>query len=134
MNDELESFELSEALKPYNIRRRCFYFAKEVISFVKECRYARVYSSLFDQLVRSATSIGANMVEGSAGSSRKDWKKFLVISLKSANETKYWLCLIRDTMGVEKQKITELLNEAEELAKIIASILINADKKEKTGF
>jgi hypothetical protein len=37
-------------------------------------------------------------------------------------------------MGVEKQKITELLNEAEELAKIIASILINADKKEKTGF
>lgn len=84
------AFEFQEGDKPYNIRHnRCYYFAKEVVFFVKESKYDKVYSSLFDQLIRSATSIGANMVEGRAGSSRKDWKKFLVISLKSANETKY---------------------------------------------
>ncbi len=87
--NELEAFEFQEGDKPYNIRHRCYYFAKEVVLFVKESKCDKVYSSLFDQLIRSATSIGANMVEGRAGSSRKDWKKFLVISLKSANETKY---------------------------------------------
>ena len=63
-----------------------FFFSKDIILFVKESRYDRIYSSLFDQLIRSATSIGANVVEGKAGSSKKDWKKFYVIALKSANE------------------------------------------------
>lgn len=80
----------------------------------------RIYNSLFDQLIRSATSIGANVVEGKAGSSKKDWKNFYVIALKSANETKYWLCLIRDTMDVSKTKIEVLIKETDEISKIIA--------------
>ncbi|PZR27603.1 MAG: hypothetical protein DI535_09900 [Citrobacter freundii] len=57
-------------------------------------------------MVRSTTSIGANVIEGRAGSSKRDWKKFQVIALKSANETKYWLCLIRDTMdGVDRERL-----------------------------
>ena len=107
--NEFATFELNEEEKPYNIRHRCYYFSKEVVLFVKSCAYDKVYSSLFDQLIRSATSIGANIVEGKAGSSKKDWKKFFVIALKSANETKYWLCLIRDTMGIDKTKIKVLL-------------------------
>src|SRR5687767_5619788 len=123
--ETFENFELSEEGKPYNIRHRCFFFSKEIILFVKESRYEKIYSSLFDQLIRSATSIGANVVEGKAGSSKKDWKKFYVIALKSANETKYWLCLIRDTMEeINKKKLVELVREADELSKIIASIVI----------
>src|SRR5437868_11471789 len=127
MESELETVELKEDEKPYNIRHRCYYFSKEVLLFVKSCRYDKVYTSLFDQLIRSATSIGANLVEGKAGSSRKDWKKFLVIALKSANETKYWLCLIKDTMvEIDKLKIGTLLIEVEEISNIIAKIIINA--------
>lgn len=118
---------LEDKEKPYNIRHRCFFFSKEIILFVKECKYDRVYSSLFDQLIRSATSIGANVVEGKAGSSKKDWKNFYVIALKSANETKYWLCLIRDTLEINKTKLDELLKEADEISKIIATIVVNAD-------
>lgn len=70
--DEFYDFALNEQAKPYNIRHRCFFFAKDVILFVGKCNYDRIYSSLFDQLVRSATSIGANVVEGKAGSSKKD--------------------------------------------------------------
>jgi four helix bundle protein len=125
MNEEYETFELNEPDKPYNIRHRCFYFSKEVIQFVKDVNRDRLFSSLFDQLVRSATSIGANVVEGKAGSSRKDWRNFFVIALKSANETKYWLCLIRDTMEVSKSKTEELIKEADEISKIIASIILN---------
>src|SRR5438046_1982030 len=109
MEKEFEIFELQESDKPYIIRHRCYYFSKEVLLFVKECKYDKVYSSLFDQLVRSATSIGANIVEGKAGSSKKDWKNFFVMALKSANETKYWLCLIRDTMETDAVKIASLL-------------------------
>ena len=125
---EFEAFELKEEERPYNIRHRCYFFSKEVVLFVRRCTYDKVYSSLFDQLVRSATSIGANIVEGKAGSSKKDWKKFYVIALKSANETKYWLCLIRDTMDVDKAKVVELLGEAEEISNIIAKMIINTDE------
>lgn len=122
-----DSFELNDGEKPYKIGHRCFYFSKEVIMFVKSCKYDKIYYSLFDQLVRSATSVGANVVEGKAGSSKKDWKNFYVIALKSANETKYWLCLIRDTIEVDKSKINELIKEADEISKIIASIIVKAN-------
>lgn len=126
MENEFDAFEVNEGEKPYNIRHRCYFFSKEVILFVGQCKYDRIYSSLFDQLVRSGTSIGANVVEGKAGSSKKDWKRYFDIALKSANETKYWLCLIRDTLDVSKPKVNELINEADEISKIIASIIINA--------
>ena len=95
--------------------------------FVKEVKHDKVFCSLCDQLVRSATSIGANLVEGKSGSSKKDWRNFHIIALKSANETKYWLCLIRDTMEVDKRKMEELLKEANEISKIIATIVVNAE-------
>jgi len=125
---DFNGVELKEGEKPYNIRHRCYFFAKEILLFVKDCKYDRVYSSMFDQLIRSATSIGANLVEGKAGSSKKDWKKFFVIALKSANETKYWLCLIRDTLETNDVKIAGLLREAEEISNIIARIIINSEK------
>jgi four helix bundle protein len=127
MDAEFESFEVHEEGKPYGIRHRCFFFSKEIIFFIKESKYEKIFSSLFDQLVRCATSIGANIVEGRAGSSKKDWKNFYSIALKSANETKYWLCLIRDTIDdVSKNKVYELIKEADEISKIIASIIINS--------
>lgn len=117
---------IEEEIKPYNIKIRCFIFSKDVVGFVSSCKYERVFHSLFDQLVRSATSIGANVVEGSSGSSKKDWIKFLIIALKSANETKYWLCLIRDTMNVSLDDINKLIIEAEEISKILASIILKS--------
>lgn len=79
--------------------------------------------------MRSATSIGANMVEGGAGSTNKDFINFMHISLKSANETKYWLCLIKETLEVNIDKANELIVETNELSKIIASIIINTKNK-----
>jgi four helix bundle protein len=121
------NFELNEEGKPFNIRHRCFFFSKAVILFVKESKYDRIYSSLFDQLIRSATSIGANVVEAKAGSTKKDWKNYYCIALKSANETKYWLCLIRDSIeDVNRDTTKELIKEADELSRIIASIIISS--------
>ena len=66
------------------------------------------------------------MVEGKAGSSKRDWRNFYVIALKSANETKYWLCLIKETPEVDKIKVNELIKEADEISKIIAAIILKS--------
>ena len=118
-------FLLEEPQKIYNIKHRAFQFSKDIILFVSETKFEKIFHSIFDQLVRSATSVGANLVEAKAGSSKKDFLKFYIIALKSANETKYWLCLIRDSIQSDKNKISGLLQEADELSKIIASIIIS---------
>jgi four helix bundle protein len=112
----------------YNIRHRAFYFSKEVIQFIQKQKFDRIYFSIFDQLLRSATSIGANLVEGVAGVSKKDFIQFNSIALKSANETKYWLCLIKESLECGKGKVQSLINEADEISKIVASIIINLKK------
>ena len=116
--------------KAYDIKLRSYHFSKAIINFVSNAKFGRLYYSIFDQLVRSATSIGANIIEGKAGSSRRDFKNYYNIALKSANETKYWICLIRDTEVAEtdKEQMNELLNEANEISKILASIVINLNK------
>jgi len=115
--------------KPYNIKHRCYQFSKEIVQFVPIAKFERIHFSIFDQLIRSGTSIGANIIEAKWGSSTKDFKNFYTIALKSANETKYWLCLIRDTiLSEEKDVINKLISEADELSKIIASIIINLQK------
>ncbi len=109
----------------YNIKHRAYSFSKELVLYIGALDIKKIHFSLFDQLTRSGTSIGANLVEGRSGSSVNDFLKFYTIALKSANETKYWLCLIRDTIATDKIKIGELLTEADELSKIIAKIIIN---------
>jgi four helix bundle protein len=127
-NREDEFIDLAEEGSPvYNIRHRCFYFSKDIIGFVRSLKVEQLLYSLLDQLIRSATSIGANVVfEGRAGSSKKDLINYLTIALKSANETKYWLCLLKETAELDIDKTNKLIKEADEISKIIASIIINA--------
>jgi four helix bundle protein len=110
--------------KPFDIKKRCYQFSRVLLKFVNEVKYDRIHFSIYDQLLRSGTSIGANVVEGGVGSSKKDVINFYHIALKSANETKYWLCLIRDSFDCNKEDINSLINEANEISKIIASSII----------
>ena len=90
----------------------------------------KIYWVITDQLLRSSTSIGANIVEAKSSSSKKDFIKFYEITLKSANETKYWLGLLRDAADANKSKVNQLLKEIEEISKILgSSLLIFKNKK-----
>ncbi len=122
---------LEESSSVYNIKHRAFYFSRDIVLFVGRQKYDRIYFSLFDQLIRSSTSIGANLVEGISGASKNDFIKFNVIALKSANETKYWLSLIKETLEVDKENIASFIIEANEIANIIASIIIKTKKNSK---
>jgi len=79
--------------------------------------------------MRSATSIGANIVEAKSASSKKDFMKFYNIALKSANETKYWLCFLRDAVESDKKQIGRLLNEVVELSNMLAASLLTMKRK-----
>ena len=77
---------------------------------------------LSKQLLRSGTSIGANVEEGIGGQSGKDFYAKLNIAYKEARETHYWIRLLRDTVYLSEVESTSLLADCDELLKIIGSI------------
>lgn len=77
------------------------------------------------QLLRSATSIGANVVEAEAAQSKADFIAKMCIAPKEARETKYWLELLQQS-DITKISVEEYLNEIEELLKILTSIVKTA--------
>jgi len=100
---------------------RAFTFSRNVISLVDSFPNKRSAWIITDQLIRAATSIGANIIEAQAGSSKRDFINFLSHALKSANETKFWLALAKDVAPTQTELIDKLLNEVDELAKILGS-------------
>jgi four helix bundle protein len=114
-----------------DIRKRCYYFSLEVLRFVDSIEFRKIHFSLIDQLLRSSTSIGANLIEARAAHSTKDFIKFYEIALKSANEAKYWLCLFRDGIVINNERVKYLLDEANQISKIVGAIVLKMKKNKK---
>ncbi|KKR72391.1 MAG: hypothetical protein UU14_C0006G0030 [Candidatus Roizmanbacteria bacterium GW2011_GWB1_40_7] len=111
--------------------RRSFTLARKIIVLVDKFPKKRSAWVIADQLLRSATSIGANIIEAQAASSKRDFVNFLNHALKSGNETKFWLALARDLDSQLSEEINELLKEADELVKILGSSISTLRGKRK---
>ena len=110
--------------------QRVYRYALNIIRFAEDLPKSSSTDILVNQLLRSGTSISANIIEAKAASSNKDYINFYNYALKSANETKLWLALIRDTTNTAKIKAEDLIKETVELANIIgASILTMKNKR-----
>lgn len=107
-----------------DLRERCYQFSLEILHLADELPKKKSAWIISDQVIRSATSIGANLTEGKGASSRIEFKKYYEIALKSAYETQYWLCLLRDSGLVDRTRLSELLLEVEELIRMLASGVI----------
>jgi len=118
-------------LKSSDIKIRSYRFSLDVIKFVNDLPNKRGFWSIGDQLLRSATSIGANIIEGQASSSRREFIKYYEIALKSANETKYWICLLRDSYSEMKSDCETLLQEAIEISNMLGSSVLTLKGKKK---
>ena len=112
-----------------DLKIRTYRYSIQIIRFLETLPNRRTYWIIADQLLRAATSIGANIIEAKSASSKKDFMRFYEVALKSANETKYWLGLLRDATEVDKQKIESLLKEVREIANILGSSLLTMKKK-----
>ena len=99
------------------------------VKFIDKLPKNSVCDVLGKQLLRSGTSILANYVEANSASSKKDFINFFTYSLKSANESKVWLTLLRDTKKGNINELQWLLKELIEIANIIASSVLTLKNK-----
>lgn len=115
---------MDEAPKSNNIRQRAYQFSIAIIEFIDQLPYDVSSAVISKQLVRSATSVGANLMEAKGASSRRDFSNFYTHALKSANETIYWLGLLRDAKKIDNEKMNMLIGEAKEISKMIGSCIV----------
>ena len=112
-----------------NFIKRLIYLSIDIIRFAEDLKRNKAFWPIIDQLIRSATSIGANIVEAKSSSSKRDYIRFFEIALKSSNETKYWLILIREAMPKFTKEANNLLKEVDEISKIIGSSVLTLKGK-----
>ena len=129
-NDEIRMSNDEKGIKPLRPRRfdleeRTTKFAEAVINFTKKLPKDIRYQSIIVQLVRAATSIGANYCEADDAQSKKDFCHKIYLCKKEARETKYWLRIIARTFDVFKDEAKVLWREAQELNLIFAAIVRN---------
>ena len=114
----------------YNIlQEKSFAFAIRIVKLYKFLGEEQKEYVLSKQILRSGTSIGANIEEGIAGQSDKDFLSKLSISYKEARETVYWLKLLFATDYLTKEQSDSLICYAEELCKILSKIIITTKNK-----
>jgi len=110
-------------------KKRLYSWVLRLIKFIDKLPRDSVCDVMGKQLLRSGTSVLANYVEANSASSKKDFINFFNHSLKSSNESKVWLTLLRDTDKGDKNELHWLLKELLELSNILASSIITLKGK-----
>ena len=105
-------------------KKRLYEWVLRLVKFIDSLSRSNVTEVMGKQLLRSGTSILANYIEANSASSKKDFVNFFTHSLKSANESKVWLTLLRDLNKGEKQELQWLLKELLEISNILASSIL----------
>lgn len=127
MNDRTAD---TEHRPPFDIRERTFQFAAHIVRLVGSLPRSVEARELGRQLLRSGTSIGANVEEADAAESKRDFIHKMSIARKEARETSYWLRLLR-VAWQETDQIVSLWDEAEQLIHILSAIIRNARQSEE---
>lgn len=109
----------------HDFKKRCYLFSISILRVSEKLRSNRTNWPLIDQLVRSATSVGANIVEGGNSVSKKEFINYFQIALKSSSETLYWLSLLKEINAEYLKELEILIKECLELKKLISTIILN---------
>lgn len=109
------------------IHDKSFHFALEIIELFKKLQAEREYV-LSKQLLRSGTSIGANVEEAIAGQSRKDFLSKMAVASKEARETRYWLVLLQKSK-LTNADLNPVIRNSEEIIRILTAIVKTTAEK-----
>ena len=107
----------------YNLEERTTKFSEKIIEFCQTIQQNIITRPIISQIIRSATSIGANYCEANNASSKKDFINKIYICKKEAQETKYWLRIIAYHISGKKNEVRILWQEAQELTMIFQKII-----------
>ena len=124
---------MSKVSKPYDIRERTFEFARDVLkSYPGTVRSHTPSAEVWRQLIRSGTSVGANLEEAHASGSKADFRFRVKVALREARESHYWLRLIDAANLVGEDRVDQLRTEADEIIAILTTIAKNSANSPKT--
>lgn len=104
------------------VQQKSFVFALRIVEVSRALANEQKEFVLSKQLLRSGTSIGANIEEAMGGQSKKDFYAKLTIAYKEARETNYWLRLLEESNILNRKIAKELLIQSDELLRVIGSI------------
>jgi len=111
------------------IREKSFAFAIRIVNLYRYLCEEKKEFVLSKQILRSGTSIGANVEESVGGQSDKDFYTKITIAYKEARETVYWLKLLLATHYLSQEQADNILNDAEEICKILGKIQLTLKKR-----
>lgn len=111
--------------------QRIYKYGLMIIEFVENLSKDQTSKILGNQLLRSGTSVVANIIEAKSASSKKDYVNFYQHALKSANESKLWICYLRDSNKIDSSEGKKILDETSETANILAASIITMKNKRK---
>ena len=114
--------------KKFDLLERSQEFSISIVRFLKPLRETTVSRPLISQLIRSATSIGANYMEADVAESKRDFYHKISICRKEAKETLHWLILLQEYYPQLKDEIRKLYKEAHEFVLIFGSIVSRKKK------
>jgi four helix bundle protein len=114
------------------IQQKTFKFAIRIINLYKDIKEKQKEYTLSKQILKSGTSIGANVTEALHAQSTKDFISKMSIAQKEAYETLYWIQLLEATNYIEPPEAESLKNDNTEILKILASIILTSKQKLKT--
>ena len=113
----------------YDLEERTAIFGEDVIKFCRAIQQDAITKPVISQLVRSATSIGANYMEANSASSKKDFRNKIFICKKETQETKHWLRMLAQCLPESKDEMRKLWQEAQELTLIFQKITSSLREK-----
>jgi four helix bundle protein len=122
MKNDREKFKIE-------LKKRIYSWVLDSVKFIDKLPNDRTTDVISKQLLRSATSVGANYIEAQAAASKKDFTNFFHHSLKSANESKFWLAILRDSGKASAKDIQVILDEITEIANILGSSILTLKGK-----
>ncbi len=105
------------------ILEKSYKFGLRIVKLYLHLKKMKIDNGLCSQILRSGTSVGANIEEAVGGSSRKDFINKMQVSYKEARETRYWLRLLMDSELLEKKLANSFITDCEEILKILTTIL-----------
>lgn len=114
-------------MKKNVIKEKSYQFALQILQTSQKLNEEKQFV-LARQLLKSGTSIGANVEEAIGGQSKKDFRAKLFIAYKEARETHYWLRILRDGNLLSAEKADPLINNCHEIKSILGSILVTLNK------
>jgi four helix bundle protein len=112
--------------KVYDLEERTAKFGENIIKLCKQVKKDTISAPLISQLIKSATSVGANYCEANGASSKKDFRNKIHICKKEAQETKHWLRMLSTAAPEKADEARKLWKEAQELSMILGKIAVSS--------